>query len=267
MPIEIPGDLRILDQEEFHALDRKLMRIIFDVHNEFGRFLGETLYKNEIAARWMEAGHGVAERELRIALTHEGYRKDYAMDMLFNHGLMLEAKVAELLTPPCRTQGLNYLLLAGMRHGRLVNLRPEKVEHEYLSTQLTPAKRRQFKTVDTLWREPNDESHWLRQKVISLLGDWGAFLEITIYRDAVASFLGGAEHVVRPVSVLSGARPIGQQMVHLLTGDTAFAFTAVTGDSGPMEDHQRRFLKHTELKHIQWINLNQHQIEFRTLSK
>ncbi len=176
MPIEVATEIRVLDQEEFHALDRRLMGIVFDVHNEFGRFFDEVLYKREIAARWLNAGLGTTELEVRVAVTHESFRKDCWMDLLFNHGLMLEAKVAEKLAPSHRMQGLNY---------------------------------------------PCD----------------------------------------------SGARRLGEQSVHLLTDDTAFAFTAVTAEHGSMAEHQLRFLKHTPLRCIQWINFNRHRIEFTTLAR
>src|SRR5215510_5561805 len=113
MPIKVATEIQVFDQEHFHSLDRHLMRIIFDVHNEFGRFLDEALYKSEIAARWTAVGHGTAEREVRISVTHETFRKDYSMDLLFNRGLMLEAKAAEALAGAHRAQGLNYLFLTG----------------------------------------------------------------------------------------------------------------------------------------------------------
>lgn len=34
-----------------------------------------------------------------------------------------------------------------------------------------------------------------------------------------------------------------------------------------MEDHQRRFLKHTPLRFMQWVNFNGHNIEFTTLKR
>jgi GxxExxY protein len=267
MPIEVATKIEVFDQEEFHALDRKLMRMVFDVHNEFGRFFDEVLYKRELAARWLAAKLGAAECEARISVTHESFRKDYLMDVLFNHGLMLEAKAAEALAPAHRAQGLNYLFLTGMQHARLVNFRPEQVEHEFLSTRLTPARRRQFQVVDLDWRTVNPESSWLREKVITVLTDWGAFLEVTIYRDAITHFLGGSERAIRPVPVQSGECLLGQQPVHLLTDDTAFAFTAVTADRSSMAEHQIRFLKHTPLRFVQWVNFNRHQIEFTTLTK
>jgi GxxExxY protein len=267
MPIEVTSDIIILDQPEFHALNTKLLRIIFDVHNEFGRFLNEALYKNEIAARWTAAGFGDVEREVQIHVSHESFQKTYFMDVLFNHGLMLEAKVAERLTSVHRLQGLNYMFLAGMKHSLLANLRPERVEHEFLSTTLTQDERRKFSFVDTDWREVNDESRVMREKLVQLLLDWGAFLDVYLYRDAIAHLLGGAEQTIGPVPVRSGERLIGNQIVHFLNAETAFAFTALPKNRGGMEDHQRRFLKHTPLKYIQWVNFNRHHVEFTTLTK
>ncbi len=148
MPIQIATEIFALSQAEFHELAAKLLGIVFEVHNQFGRFLDEALYKSEIAARWETAGLGTAASEVQINVSHETFRKSYSLDLLFNHGLLLEAKVAEALISAHRSQGLNYVFLAGMQHALLVNLRPERVEHEFLSTTLTPAERRKFSFVD-----------------------------------------------------------------------------------------------------------------------
>lgn len=265
MPIEVTTKIEVFDQETFREQNTRLLGMVFEVHNEFGRFLDEALYKNELAARWLAAGLGTVEREVQINVSHESFRKHYFLDGLFNHGLLLEAKVAETLSPVHRAQGLNFLFLTGMKHAMLANLRPERVQYEFLSTQLTNEKRRQFSITKLGWREVNDESGWLRKKLIELLEDWGAFLEVGLYREAITHFLGGPERVITPVPVHSGERILGYQSVHLLTPDTAFAFTAMPGERATMEDHQRRFLKHTPLRFIQWVNLNHHQIELTTL--
>ena len=267
MPIDVATRITGLGQEEFHALDRQLMGIVFEVHNQFGRFLDEELYKQEIAARWVEANRGTAEREVRLSVIHETFRKDYRMDLLFNGGLMLEAKAADAIVPAHRAQGLNYLFLAGLNYARLVNLRPERVVHEFLSTRLTPEKRRRFKVVERDWQAMTDEGAWLCEKLTDLLNNWGAFLEASLYREAITHFLGGPEQVITKVPVYSDRRRVGEQPVHLLTQDTAFAITAVTANRAAMQEHQLRFLKHTPLRRIQWANLNHHEIEFTTLAK
>src|SRR5882762_3394197 len=97
MPIEVSTGIQACDQEAFHALDRRIMRIVFDVHNEFGRLMDEDLYKCEIAARCAALGITPAERKVRIRVSHQSFIKDYFMDLLFCNGFMLESKVAERL--------------------------------------------------------------------------------------------------------------------------------------------------------------------------
>ncbi len=267
MPIHVATQITVLTQEEFHALDKRIMAAIFEVHNEFGRFLDEILFKREIAARCEERGIVPVEREVKITVSHDSFSKDYFMDLLFCHGLMTEAKTAEAISPAHRSKSLHYLFLAGMHHGKLVNLRPERVEHEFVSTSLTLEERRRFRVIDSRWQETGPESVWLKTKLIDLLHDWGAFLEVGSYREAITWFLGGESRVCQPVAVCAGARLLGNQKVHLLASDTAFAITAVTERMAAMEDHLQRFVDHTPLRRLQWINLDHHDIHFVTLSK
>jgi GxxExxY protein len=267
MPIEVSTPIQVLDQEQFHALDRKVMRIVFDVHNEFGRLLNEELYKKEIARRCLAAGLQPAERQVRIQVSHNGFTKDYVMDLLVCQGYMLEGKAAEQLVSAHRSQSLNYLLLAGMQHGRLVNFRSERIEHEYISTTLTPEERRRFSALESGWIEVNAESGRLKAMSMELLADWGAFLDINLYREALVHLLGGPDSVCRPVQILSGSRTVGTQNLNLLTLDTAFALTTRQRSTGGMREHLGRLLDHTRLRCVQWINLNRHVVEFTSLVK
>lgn len=267
MPITPERPIRVFSEEEFKALDRRILRIIFDVHNHFGRFLDEELFKREIAACIAERQIGSVDREFRIRVSHKSFEKVYRIDLLVDSGFLVEAKVVEALNPAHRAQAFNYLFLLGLQHGLLVNLRTERVQHEYVSTSLTFEARHQFNVVEMDWRPMTPAGEWLKRTMLDLLHDWGAFLEINLYRDAITHFLGGKANVVRPVNVMSGDRVVGQQDMHLLSANTAFALSAVTGDHVPMQCHLSRFLRHTPLEFLQWINLNHHQIEFRTLSR
>ena len=267
MPIEVSTAIEACDQEGFHALDRQLMGVVFEVHNEFGRLLDEDLYKCEIAARCVALGLVPAEREVRIRVRHENFIKDYFMDLLVCHGFMLEAKTVERLVAAHRGQSLNYLLLAELKHGRLVNLRTERVQHEFVSTTLTPEERRRLRWDEGGWIEMNAESRLLKARTMELLEDWGAFLDVNLYREALVHFLGGPGVVFRAVEVFSGPRGLGTQNLNLLNEDTGFALTTKPTDTRAMRDHLTRLLQHTRLKAIQWINLNRHLVEFTTLVK
>ena len=266
MPIQVQAEIRLFSQDEYYALNHRVLRIVFDVQNEFGRLLAEELAKREIAARCIELGIVPAEREVRIRVTHERFTKDYYMDLLLAHGLMLEAKARDGTAPAHRTQALNYLLLAGMQHGTLVNLRTDRVEHEFVSTGLTPAARRKFTVDDSKWVDPTPESLLLKNHLLDLINDWGMFLELSLYREALIFSLGGAQLVNRPVEVFSNSRSLGMQTLHLLTPEIAFTLSAVTDNPTTYGSHLTRFLGHTRLRYCQWINLNHHVLELRTLS-
>lgn len=242
MPIEVGAKIQVCDQEEFHALDRLVMGFVFEVHSEFGRLLDEDLYKSEVAIRCAHNGLQPAEREVRIRVSHDGFSKDYFMDLLIGHTFMLEGKVAERLSAAHRGQALNYLLLTGMQHGRLVNFRRERVEHEFVSTTLTPEERRRFLIVEREWVAMNAASGQLKAKTVELLEDWGAFLDVNLYREALVHFLGGADSVRQEVDLFSGSRRVGGQHLNLLNPQTGFAVTMKHEDIGAMRDHLNRLL-------------------------
>jgi GxxExxY protein len=266
MPIEIESPIRVLEQEQFHRLDRQIMGVVFAVHNEFGRLLDEEVYKREVAARCAQMGILPVQREVRIRVTHDTFVKDYSMDLLFSQGAMLEAKAAETLAPLHRSQSLNYLLFAGLRHGKLVNFRTVRVQHEFVSTTLTPEERRRFTVNHGDWLECDEGSRLIKAKMLELLADWGAFLDVALYREGLVHFMGGAASVSKALPVYSGSRQIGTQMMNMISDKVGFALTCMQARSKALREHLERLLQHVPLKAIQWINLNRHQIEFRTLS-
>lgn len=265
MPIEIQSDIRVFEQEEFHSLTRRVLRLAFDVHNDFGRFLDEELCKRELVDRCLNEGITPVKMEVRIRLAHEDFWKDYFMDLLLADGLMVEAKATDHLVPVHHGQALNYLLLTGMQHGLLVNFRSSRVEHRFVSTKLTPAKRRQFQVNTSRWKGEDPKAAWLLERMLQLLKDWGAFLEVTLYRDAIIHFLGGPDTVCHPVDIVSGKHVLGTQDLFLLTDNAAFSISAIISNPEEYESHMSRFLNHTRLDCIHWINLNHHNISFVTL--
>ena len=80
-------------------------------------------------------------------------------------------------------------------------------------------------------------------------------------------FLGGPTRASVEIEIRDGPEVLGRQPVVLLTKDTAFTCTAITRSRPQMLDHQRRFLMHTPLAALQWINLNHSSIEFTTITK
>jgi len=265
MPIKCFEQVRAIEQEDFHQIDKRVMRVAFDVHNEFGRFLDESLFQEEIASRCRFRGL-TTTREMRIRVTHEDFKKEYEVDLLVENGVVVEMKTVEILSPVHEAQLLNYLFLTGTQFGSLINLGSTSVKRRFVSTSMTPNDRRQLQVVDVDWHPIVPQFVSFRERMMTLLQDWGACLELNIYRDGMVHFLGGADKVIKTIPICSQSRIIGRQKVHIFADDFAFLITALRKGQDAMREHQSRFLSHTELRGIAWINLNGQTAEFRTVS-
>jgi len=260
MPIILHTPIRVLSQQEFHELNHQVLGVIFQVHNEYGRLADEAVFKSAIAAEWSRTG--IAAREVPVRLTHGSYSKTLYMDLLFESSLMIEAKTADRLSGPHRAQALNYLFLTGMHHGTLVNLRTPRVEHEFVSTHISPEARRVIQVRKFHWPEDEDSARLLTCAE-SLLRDWGSHLEVSLYREAVAHLLQLGEP--SPVSVFHDGQRIGDQPMLLLNETTVLACTALTGGHAEMLSHLQRLLSHTKLTSLRWLNFNHTTLELRAL--
>ena len=263
MPVKVDAELHELSCDMTSRIAYDVMHSVFAVHNEFGRFMDENIYRDEIARRVP----GV-RTEVLIEVTFSSFRKPYFMDMLAQGSLVFELKTVEKLVHRHRSQLLNYLMLADLRHGKLVNLRSELVEHEFVNTRLTHRDRTVFSVRDVDWREPETDLVSVKELMVEILRDWGVGLDLHLYDDALTHFLGGKEHVITEIDIVLGDRTVGRQKMRLSSPSTAFKITAL-GDDGMtrFEDHARRLLQHTRLESIHWINLTRAQVTFRTLNK
>lgn len=266
MPIEVDAELRVLEREAFHDFAYRIMGQIFATHNEFSRLIEETPFKNAIRRRCEQVGILPARREVEISVSHKGFRKSYFMDLLFGDALMVEAKTVDVLTPAHEAQAIHYLLLTGMNHGLLVNLRTPKVVKRFVSTNLDSASRYRFAISDASWRAPNEISTRVRELFEDLLNDWGAFLSVSLYREAIAHLIRGPGWSLSRIPIFDGQFQIGMHEVLLLDDRTAVVVTALTDGEPEMESQLKKLLMQTNLSCLQWINLHYHQIEFTTIS-
>ena len=106
MPIYISTPISVIDQEAFHAIDKVVTGFAFSVHNEFGRYLDERLYQNELADRLAQRFRVL--RELKKSVRLGAFSKEYHADFLLDDGVIVETKAAEALTNAHKAQVLNY---------------------------------------------------------------------------------------------------------------------------------------------------------------
>ena len=264
MPINVHADIRRLDQDAFGDIAYEVMSQVFAIHNEMGRFLDEHIYQNAVAARVARD----SLNEVLIEVAFDGFRKEYYMDMLVAAGAVFEFKAVKGLSPAHRAQLLNYLLLCGLSHGKLINFRGDKVEHEFVNTHLSHSDRTGFDVADDEWREPGPGNRSLRDWVSAFLREVGAGLDVHLYESAVSHFFGGEECVLREVDVRLNGQHLGRQKVRLAGPDWAFKVTTIdNSELSRFEEHARRFLQHTTLQGLHWINITRSLVTFRSIGQ
>ena len=262
MPIHVGATVRRLSQSEFGELSFQVMAEVFQIHAELGRFFEEKIYKEALASRFP----GV-QLEVPVHVTHKDFRKRYALDVLVADGGLFEFKAVDFLSPRHRAQVMNYLLLSGLAHGKLVNMRTPDVEHEFVNALTLPDIRRDFAVDDEQWLEPCSQAQFMRQTLTDLLRDWGTGLELPLYEEALTHFLGGEERLIQRVDVSLDSRQLGWQPFRLVAPGISFKLTAFDGPLEPFEEHAHLLLQHTSLSTILWANIGLRKVTFRTLVK
>jgi GxxExxY protein len=260
MPIEVKATIRHLDQDDFGRIAYDVMGYVFEIHNEFGRFFDEKIYKRELSRRCPGT-----LLEVPIEVGFESFRKLYFLDALIDGGAAFEFKTAESLTDRHRSQLLHYLMIADLSHGKLINMRTEQVQHEFVNTTLRTSDRSRFKVTDHGWQEIGDMP--IMEWCTAFLRDIGTCLDLSLYEESLTHLLGGEDYALREVEVISGGCSLGQQKFRLVAPDVAFKITALTDDPLLFENHARRLLEHTSLKVIQWINITKDEVSFQTIRK
>jgi hypothetical protein len=124
-----------------------------------------------------------------------------------------------------------------------------------------------FRLADDKWDGDDAASRELREKFQALLVDWGAFLEASLYREALLHLISLPDAGVTPVEISMDGRVLGNQKMCLLSPDTAWHISAIRRHFTTYEKHIRRLLSHTPLHRIHWLNLDHKTITLNTLRK
>ena len=198
-----------------------------------------------------------------MEVSFDSFRKTYFMDLLVA-GAIFELKTVEMIAPRHRAQLLNYLLLTDAAHGKIVNMRPQRIQHEFVNTSLNRTDRIVFSIDDRDWRECGGGR--IKAWMTDLLRDLGIGLDLNLYRDAILHFCSPASSISQVGIYGAGGHILGTQEQHLLNPETALRLSALDPDDCPyFEHHLRRFLAHTALNAIQWINITRSLVSFKTI--
>jgi GxxExxY protein len=262
MPIRRPFETVRIDQEEFKLLAYEVMRIAYGIHNEYGRYFDEVVYKRELADRLPGL-----EIELPLTVSYGNFSKTYWLDALWNWRGLFELKAVERLTEWHQGQTINYLLLADMAHGKLINFRPDRVDSKFVNCHQRLVNLRNPRQKDEFFDPAVPGGEFFRETLTALAADWGAALEITLFEQALTFFLGGDERALFDVPVFGSKRQLHKQKMRLLAPEVAFKLTAFTDSLDPYAAHLRKLLAHTGLKAIHWANITGHELTFTTIKR
>ncbi len=262
MPITTSIPIKRLSQKDFGEIAYEVMKHTFKIHNEIGRFFDEKIYKRLLAARMP----GVT-LEASIDVRFQSFHKQYLVDVLVAEGGIFEFKAIEKLTGRHRAQLLNYLLLCDLAHGKLIDVRPESIEHEFVNTQWRFADRLQFEINCERWISTLPNANHIQDYLIAFLNDVGSGLETSLYQEAIIHSLGGHEKTDSEIQVTVAGQNVGQQNMPMLSNHIALKVTSLDRSIDAHELHSRKLLAHTDLQAMAWINITLKQITFTTLTK
>ncbi|VGO16159.1 hypothetical protein PDESU_04749 [Pontiella desulfatans] len=264
MPVQCLFDVKEMSKSRFHEIDYQVMRHVFDVQNELGRLYHESIYQAEVSARCSSEGIVVVS-EGEIVVSLDSFRKSYYVDALMNGGALYELKAVDNLDGNHESQLLNYMFLSGLKEGKLVNFASPSIQHRFVSTTVGFAARFAFSVEESEWDQNLKSSQRLSRIVKIILAEWGAYLDVNLYRDALVHFLGGEEKVCSPVEIIIGDRTAGQHTLPLLGEAFCLHVSSVVQHQNQYRKHLMRFLEHTNLNGIQWVNFNRNKIQLTTL--
>ncbi len=266
MPIECRFDVEPLSRSQFYEVDHLVMGHAFDIQNELGRFYNEHVYHAELIGRCLKSGLNVLS-EGEIVVSCESFKKSYFIDALVNAGSVYELKAVDSLGGTHDAQTLNYLLLSSLQFGKLINFSSPSIQHRFVTSNLSVEKRMNFEMNEDACRTELSSSLSIRDIVQKLLTNWGAFLDVGLYREAIHHFLGGEDVLIQPVEVVIDGRVVGHQKICRLDDETCLHVSSTIRHFESYKKQLLKLLSHTPLKQLQWVNFNRKAIQLITLEK
>ncbi len=250
MPVKYSQTPTQLSQEEFNEIDYQVMGQAFALQNEIGSLWNESDYRHHLASRCAKIGLETVE-EACISVSHNGFCKNYFIDLLIN-GNIYELKAVSSIAKPHEAQILNYLFLANTQHGKIINFRPDSLEWRFISTSLKNETRSAFFINTSEWNPQNESAQKIPSLLEEILNDWGAYLSTSLYKEALCYFLGihlENEH----------------QRFIPLSPNSALHISGLSAQKNSLGNNLLKYLNTSKFNELFWINFDQNQIELSCL--
>ena len=262
MPVEVLGEVRAVKEQVFADVCYKVMGHVFSVRKTMGPFFREQIYQTKICESFQQT-----QVEVPIIVTHDSFRHEYFIDTVFDAVAVFEWKAVERIHSRHRAQLLNYLMLCELQRGKLVNLRPETIEHEFVNSPLSRKQRQSF-NLDRSEFVPQGQSEreWA-DFMVAALRDWGTGLDLNLYESATEFVFGGAEKTLQEVAIHSGHQFLGNQKTRITPAGSIVKVTALNKQKQSYLKNILRFLRYVEIPVVQWLNIASDTVTFQTIRR
>ncbi len=121
-----------MQKEEYERIAKEIFLAALEVHKAMGPGLLESVYElcliKELQLRGL-----VIESQVPIPLIFKGYElsKEYRVDVLVEHSIIIELKAIEALLPIHEAQIISYLKLANKKMGFLINFNVPMIKNGF----------------------------------------------------------------------------------------------------------------------------------------
>lgn len=240
-----------LSQDAFHKIDYQIMGQAFELHNEMGNLWDEKDYQRQLAEKCRTLGIETFE-QVPVSIRCNGFEKTYFIDLLLN-GSVYELKTVSAISDRHEAQTLNYLFLSNTQHGKIINFRQDSLTWRFVSTTLRQEARMEYATEIADWHPTTLQGQSIFEIMKDLLSNWGAYLSIHLYREALCHFLDiqlENEHA-RFVS---------------LSPKTVLHVSGLSSRKNNLRSNLQKYLYQSRFDELLWINFNKNKIEFFNLN-
>jgi GxxExxY protein len=112
----------MISKNEIESVGKLIVNAAFEVHKELGPGLLESVYEyclvQELKSRNLHV-----ESQVKLPVFYKGKQleKEFVLDLLVEHEIVIELKAVEILLPVHEVQLVTYLKLADKKLGYLIN--------------------------------------------------------------------------------------------------------------------------------------------------
>lgn len=266
MPIDCDIPIQPVRDASFAETDRLVMKCAYAAQNHFGRLCEERVYENDIAARLRAEGLRDVFTQVGLSVSLGTFRKLHRLDLVVNQSVF-EVKAVETFALVHEAQGLHYAALLGIDRIKLLNFGAPSVQGRLLRTPFAGIVRGNVSVERSRWTAVSANCERLAGHAEACLRDWGGFLEVSLYHDALVAFAGGESVCLTRLPVTRDGLSVGQHRLPLHAQDCGFVVTALGQNLSAHEKELRRLLASLPLRALQWVNIHHQQMLLVTLTK